>query len=163
MNFEFSITETVTEYAGKIDEIQYEFEEVTIDFLSNGITNKKERRSRLYNTMITRKQYNNLAKQSYYTLSFDDFLVVLRPFMMGFYHCDELKKAFQILDKNHSNSVDIRDLAKFLPIINVHTTLETLKSYFKKLDFNHDGKFTYDEFRSLILQGIGREIICTHI
>ncbi|CAF1106541.1 unnamed protein product [Rotaria magnacalcarata] len=160
MNLEFTVTEAIVHNLGVINEIRYEF---TVEYVSVGITNKKEKRSRTYDTNITREQYNKLAEQYHYGLSFDNFIVVLRPFMMGFYQTNELEQAFRILDKSNSGSIDIDNLANFLPIINEYATSDTLKNYIKKSDFNHDGNLTYDEFRSLILRGIGREMICTNI
>ncbi|CAF3202260.1 unnamed protein product [Rotaria socialis] len=163
MNLEFTVTEAIVHSLGVINEIRYEFEEFTVEYVSAGITNKKEKRSRTYDTNITRKEYNKLAEQYHYGLSFDNFIVVLRPFMMGFYQNDELEQAFRILDKNNSDSIDVDDLANFLPIINEYATSDTLKNYIKKSDFNFDENLSYDEFRSLILKGIGRDMICTHI
>ncbi|CAF0973249.1 unnamed protein product [Rotaria sordida] len=163
MNLEFTVTETIVRHSGKINEIHYEFEEFTIENVSIGITKKKEKRGRIYDANITRKQYNQLTRDIHNPLSFDDFILVLRPFMMGFYQNDELKQAFKILDKNHSNSIDIHDLVNFLPIINEYTAINTLQDDIRKSNFNLDGHLTYDQFRSLILKGIGREMICTNM
>ncbi|CAF2619655.1 unnamed protein product [Rotaria sp. Silwood2] len=163
MNLEFTVTESITRYSGIINEIQYEFEEFTIEKSSLGMTNKREKRSRIYNATIKRKDYNILTRYIPDALSFNDFILVLRPFVMGYYQNDDLIKAFQILDKNHSGSIDIDDLANFLPIINEYATIDTLKNYIRKSDFNFNGSLNYDEFRSLILRGIGREMICIHV
>ncbi|CAF4245826.1 unnamed protein product, partial [Rotaria magnacalcarata] len=70
------------------------------------------------------------------SLSFDDFVQVLRPFMMGFYRNRELEQAFGILDKDHSGSIHIDELNVFLPIINQYATGDTLKSYVRKVYSN---------------------------
>ncbi|CAF0805698.1 unnamed protein product [Rotaria sordida] len=162
MNLEFSVKETVIRHSGVIDEIQYEFEEITTENVSFGITTKKEKRSRTYDLHITRTRYNQLTQHIPNALSFDDFILVLRPFMMGFYHHNELERAFQILDRNSSGSIDTNELAKFVPIINEYATINTLKNHIRKLNVNIDGHLNYNEFRSLILRGIGRELLCTH-
>jgi Ca2+-binding EF-hand superfamily protein len=163
MDLEFSVTETITRNYGNINQIHYQFEEFSFEITSNGITNKKERRSRIYDTNITRQQYNFLATDIRNALSFDYFLLVLRPFVMGFYQNDQLKRAFSILDKNHSGTINIDQLARFLPIINEYATTDVLINYIKRADIDTDGNLNYDQFRTLILKGIGRDIICNHI
>ncbi|CAF0830318.1 unnamed protein product [Adineta steineri] len=163
MDLEFSVTETITRNNNFINQIHYQFEEFSFENTSNGITNKKERRSRIYDTIITRKQYNILTRNTRNTLLFDNFIIVLRPFIMGYYQDDELTRAFRVLDKDHSGSVNVEELANFLPIINEFATTEALTNYIKKVDINTDGTLNYDEFRSLILKGIGRDIICNHL
>ncbi|CAF4241004.1 unnamed protein product, partial [Rotaria sp. Silwood2] len=140
-NLEFTATETITRNNGQINQIHYQFEEFTVKNVSLGITNKQER----------------------HTLSFDNFVPVLRPFIMGYYQHDELKQAFQVLDRDCSGSIHIDELTRFLPIINEYTTSDTLKNYIRKVDINTDGNLNYDEFRSLVLKGIGRDVICNHI
>ncbi|CAF2762669.1 unnamed protein product [Rotaria sp. Silwood2] len=140
-NLEFTATETITRNNGQINQIHYQFEEFTVKNVSLGITNKQER----------------------LTLSFDNFVPVLRPFIMGYYQHDELKQAFQVLDRDCSGSIHIDELTRFLPIINEYTTSDTLKNYIRKVDINTDGNLNYDEFRSLVLKGIGRDVICNHI
>jgi Ca2+-binding EF-hand superfamily protein len=82
---------------------------------------------------------------------------------MGFYQNDQLKRAFSILDKNHSGTINIDQLARFLPIINEYATTDVLINYIKRADIDTDGNLNYDQFRILILKGIGRDIICNHI
>ena len=63
MDLEFSVTETITRDVGIINKIHYQFEEFSFENSSNGITNIKERRSRIYDTVIARQQYNSLAEK----------------------------------------------------------------------------------------------------
>ncbi|UJR14411.1 hypothetical protein I4U23_001408 [Adineta vaga] len=163
MNLEFTVTETVTRHFGQINEIDYEFEEVTVENVSLGLTSKKERRMRTYNANIQRDQYNRLITHTTNALSFDDFILVLRPFIMGFYDQFELEQAFAILDEDNSGSIHIDELSGFLTIINQYVTSIALQNYIRKVDINADGNLNYDEFRSLILKGIGRDIICNHL
>jgi Ca2+-binding EF-hand superfamily protein len=163
MDLEFTVTETITRQNGRVNEINYEFEEITVENVSMGITSKQERRSRIYNANITREQYNNIAQKVPNALSFDDFINVLRPFIMGHYDRSELEQAFDILDKDRSGYIHIDELGVFLPIINEYATSDALRNYIRKVDMNADGNLSYEEFQSLILKGIGRDIICNHI
>lgn len=162
MDLEFSVTEIIHGRKDYVREIHYQFEEFSFENITNGITNIKQRRSRIYDTVITRGQYNSRAANLRSVLSFDKFLLILRPFIMGYYQGTELEEAFRVLDKDRSGTINIEELACFLPIINESATTDALKAYIKKVDINSDGTLNYDEFRTLILKGIGRDIICNH-
>jgi Ca2+-binding EF-hand superfamily protein len=96
-------------------------------------------------------------------LSFEDFVRVLRPIMMGTYVDDELREAFYLLDKNQSNTIDIDELIDFLSIIYSEVTKEILLHYLGKNDINKNQKLNFDEFTDVILRGIGRDIVCGYI
>ena len=160
MNLEFTVTETITRSNGQIEEINYKFDEVTTESLSLGLTNRKETRNREYSANITREQYNHLIPQKFHALPFDDFVYVLRPFMMGFYDQFELERAFSILDRDGSGSIQPDELSIFLPIINQSATGDTLKNYLRKVNINDDSPLNFGAFQSLILKGIGRDILC---
>ncbi|CAF0811053.1 unnamed protein product [Rotaria sordida] len=169
MDLEYTVTENIhRNNNGQVVQIDYQFEETTIvetsSSSSSSITRQnKEKRNRTYNATITRTQYQNLVRHLSNSLPFDAFVDVLRPFIMGFYSSDELQRAFYILDRDHSGSIHINELSSFLPILNDTIDSEALKNYVRKVDQNFDGKMNYDEFRALVLRGIGRDIICNHL
>src|SRR5690348_7007470 len=105
MDLEFTVTETITRHHGQLDEINYDFEEVHVESVSLGITQKKERRSRIYTASITRRQYHQIAQSVPDALTFDEFVQVLRPFILGFYEKYELEHAFSILDRDRSGTI----------------------------------------------------------
>jgi Ca2+-binding EF-hand superfamily protein len=170
MDLEYSITENVHRNgAGQIVEIEYQFEETVVVEIASSNTSttitrqNKEKRNRTYDTRVTREQYQNLTHQLSNPLSFEEFVIVLRPFIMGFYTSDELERAFQTLDRDHSGSIHINELSSFLPLLNDTIDINALRNYVGKVDENFDGNMNYDEFRSLVLRGIGRDIICNHL
>jgi Ca2+-binding EF-hand superfamily protein len=172
MDVEYSVTEHVhRNRSGHVVQVDYQFEELvvieTTPSLSTTITSitkmNTERRTRSYNSSVTREQYQDLTRQSLNPLSFDNFLIVLRPFLMGFYDSTQLEQAFQTLDRDHSGTIHINELCSFLPILNDAITTDALHNYIRKVDENFDGNINYDEFRALVLRGIGRDIICNHI
>ncbi|CAF0913599.1 unnamed protein product [Rotaria sp. Silwood1] len=169
MDLEYTVTEsTHRNDRGQIIQIDYQFEETvvveTASSSSSSITRQnREKRNRIYDATITRSQYQNLARHLSNPLPFEAFVDVLRPFIMGFYSSDELQRAFHILDRDHSGSIHINELGSFLPILNDTIDAEALKNYVRKIDQNFDGKMNYDEFRALVLRGIGRDIICNHV
>ena len=170
MDLEYTVTENVhRNRSGQIVQIEYQFEEtVVVETTSNPssttITRQnKEKRNRTYDTTVTREQYENLTRRLSNSLPFDSFITVLRPFIMGFYSSDELERAFQALDRDHSGTIHINELNSFLPVLNDTIDSDALRNYIQKVDENFDGNMNYEEFRSLVLRGIGRDIICNHL
>jgi Ca2+-binding EF-hand superfamily protein len=171
MDLEYTITESLLRHRnGQVIQIAYEFEETVVvqadrtSSTGGGIkTHNREKRNRTYDTAVTREQYQDLARRLKNPLSFDDFVTVLRPFIMGFYASDELETAFKTLDRDHSGSIHLDELGSFLPLLNDTMDTKALYEYVRKVDTNFDGNLNYSEFRSLVLRGIGRDIICNHI
>ena len=169
MNIEYTVTENVRRNrGGQVVQIDYEFEETTVTDTgaapSTGIARQgREKRNRTYDATITRQQYETLAQKISNALSFDAFINVLRPFIMGFYVNDELEKAFNTLDRDRSGTIHIDELSSFLPILNDTVSNDGLRNYVRKVDENFDGTMSYDEFRALVLRGIGRDIICNYL
>jgi len=170
MDLEYTVTETVhRNRAGQIIRIDYQFEEtITVETKSTLSSNtlrhqNKEKRSRTYDATVTREQYESLTAQLRNPLTFDAFITVLRPFIMGYYTSDELERAFSALDRDHSGTIHVNELNVFLPILNDTVDSDALSDYIRKVDDNFDGIMNYDEFRSLVLRGIGRDIICNHL
>ena len=170
MDLEYTVTEIIhRNRSGQIIQIDYLFDEtITIDASNNltstGITRQnREKRNRVYNVSIHRHQYQSLDRQYTNGLDFESFVGVLRPFIMGHYTSDELERAFGILDRDRSGSIHLDELSAFLPILNESIQRNTLKDYVQKVDENFDDRLTYEEFRALVLRGIGRDIICNHL
>jgi Ca2+-binding EF-hand superfamily protein len=170
MDLEYTVTESVhRNRAGQVTQIDYLFEETVVietpsSSTSGGITRQnKEKRNRTYDVSIQREQYQTLARSLANTLPFDAFLDVLRPFIMGYYTSNELERAFYTLDRDRSGTIHLDELSSFLPILNETITSSGLMDYVRKVDENFDGTINYDEFRSLVLRGIGRDIICNHL
>jgi Ca2+-binding EF-hand superfamily protein len=167
MDLEYSVTENVhRNHSGQIVQVDYQFEEtVVIETTSSSTITRQntEKRNRTYDTTITREQYQTLSGHLKNPLSFETFIDILRPFIMGFYTSDELERAFHALDHDHSGTIHINELSSFLPLLNDTIDDDALQNYVRKVDENFDGNMNYDEFRSLVLRGIGRDIICNHL
>ena len=169
MDIEYTITESVhRNRAGQITQVDYIFDETLVietpSSSSSGITRQnKEKRNRTYDVKITHDQYQTIARQQSNALSFNAFVSVLRPFIMGYYEGTELENAFHELDRDRSGTIHLDELNSFLPILNETINNSALQDYIRKVDENFDGTMSYDEFRSLVLRGIGRDIICNHL
>lgn len=170
MDLEYTITEQIhSNRAGQIVQIDFQFDETTVvESASTAGTSamkrtNREKRNRTYETSVTRDQYDKLAKRLQDPLAFDEFINVLRPFIMGFYLANELERAFYTLDRDHSGSIHIDELSSFLPLLNENVDNVALRNYVRKVDENFDGNMNYYEFRTLVLRGIGRDIICNYL
>ncbi|CAF1025996.1 unnamed protein product [Rotaria sp. Silwood1] len=170
MDIEYEITEIVHQNSvGKVTKVDYQFDETIVIESSTSSSStsiarqNREKRNRQYDVTISYDQYQKIANQLSNALSFDAFINVLRPFIMGYYANDELERAFNILDRDRSGTIHVTELSSFLPILNGTINIDALNAYIQKVDANFDGNLNYDEFRSLVLRGIGRDIICNHV
>jgi Ca2+-binding EF-hand superfamily protein len=165
MNLEYTITETThRNRLGQPIKIDFQFDESTMMTsapTSSGITRQnKEKRSRSYEWSITREQYQSLIAKLRRPITFDEFVASLRPIIMGYYRNNELERAFTILDRDKSGTIDIKEFSAILPILNKSINANDLHEYIRQVDENFDGELDYNEFRALVLRGIGRNIIC---
>jgi hypothetical protein len=145
---EVRVDETIHHSGGKIAEVDY----VYVETRANGEV-------RDYRVAIKRQDYEQLAsKIKTPTLPFDSFAKVLRPFMMGKHASEDIPEAFRLLDADHSLTVDIGELAAFMPVIMPDANPHMLLHHVQKADKNGDYKLNLDEFTALITQGVGRDI-----
>ena len=162
----YTVSETVYRRYGEIVEIVYEYEEVKQEQIEENMQTRQEKRARNYHASIKRHEYERLANKVQYqrtVLPFDTFVIVLRPFMMGTYNVEEIREAFRLLDRNSSNTIDLDELSAFLPVIHPNMTKETLLSCIHKVASHDDQQINFDEFRQMVLKGIGRDIVCGHV
>lgn len=142
------VDETVQLTAGRISEITYVYTETQ----GNGATTN-------YNVTVKRQEYEQFTQTlNKPTLSFDSFVQVLRPFMMGKYASEDIPKAFKALDTDNSGTIDIGELAAFMPVIVPNANPYMLLHHVQKVDKNGDYKLNLSEFTELINQGVGRDI-----
>jgi Ca2+-binding EF-hand superfamily protein len=168
MDIEYTITETTSRNrSGQPVKISFQFDEttmVTAASPSSGITKQsKDKRTRSYEWSITREQYDSLVAKLRQPMTFEAFVAALRPIIMGHYRNTELERAFAALDRNQSGTIDVEEFNVILPILNESINANDLNEHIRKVDENFDGELDYNEFRALVLRGIGRDIICHHI
>lgn len=163
----YSVTESIYREYGRIVKLVYDYEEneeeIELDLLTQKENDNKNRPYRHYRATVTRDEYERMIEpymSDKDNLSFDNFVRILRPIMMGTYVGNELRVAFYLLDKDQSNTIDIEQLADFLSIIHSDITKEVLVNYLGKIDINTEENLDFDAFNDLILRGIGRDIVC---
>jgi Ca2+-binding EF-hand superfamily protein len=168
INLCYSVTESIYRRYGRIIKLIYDYEESQEQTELNLLTHEQDhsRQYRHYQATIKRDEYEWMIQTYMFDkdkLPFDSFVRILRPIMMGTYVGNELEEAFNLLDKDQSGTIDIDELADFLPIIHSDVTKEALLDYVGKVDVNSDQKLSFDEFTDMILRGIGRDIVCGHV
>jgi Ca2+-binding EF-hand superfamily protein len=150
MNYKLDtgVDETVHRNGHHIFGVDYVYKE----YLPNGEV-------RTFRVAIKRQEYEKIAAtKTVPTLPFDSFAKVLRPFMMGKHVAKDIPEAFRLLDADHSGTIDIGELAAFMPVIVPNANPYMLIHHIQKADKNGDYKLNLAEFTSLINQGIGRDI-----
>ncbi|CAF1583089.1 unnamed protein product [Adineta steineri] len=142
------VDETVIRQGDRLVEVDYIYTETR----ENGD-------QRNYQITVKRSDYERLAtSMNKSTLSFDKFAKVLRPFMMGKFASEDIPAAFGLLDTDHSGTIDLGELAIFMPVIMPNASPYMLLHHIQKADKNCDYKLNLEEFTSLVNQGIGRDI-----
>jgi len=168
MDLEYTITETIyRNHSGQTTKIDFQFDESTTIVAAPTLTgisrNNQEKRSRSYGWSMTRDQYQSIISKLRRPIAFDAFVDSLRPIIMGHYRNDELERAFTNLDRDQSGTVNIKEFSAILPILNESIDASALREYIRKSDENFDGELNYEEFRALVLRGIGRDIMCNNL
>lgn len=145
---EYRVHERIFKEGDRIIQVQFKYMETN----PNG-------KGQTMSVTVARDAYEEMAASTHRrTLSFDNFVKVLRPFMNGTSALSDIPEAFRILDRDGSGTIDFRELATFVPIIAPHTTPNMLLKQIAKVDRNHDYRLNLAEFTDLIKKGIGRDI-----
>ncbi|CAF3349150.1 unnamed protein product [Rotaria sp. Silwood2] len=142
------VTENLNWIGSQINDVEYRCEEIH----DNG-----DRVN--YRVAISRVDYERLAATSSpRPIPFNSFTKVLRPFMLGRHALDDIPEAFRLLDSDHSGTIDIGELAAFMPCIVPNANPYMLLHQVQKVDKNCDYKLNLSEFTELIKRGIGRDL-----
>ncbi|CAF1103608.1 unnamed protein product [Rotaria sp. Silwood1] len=168
MDVEYTVTEIVHRNRfGETLKIEFQFDECTtmssVPTLSGLTRHNKEKRYRSYEWSITRDQYQSLISKLGRPIGFDAFVDAIRPIIMGYYKDNELKRAFTILNRDGSTTLNMKELSAILPILNETIDATVLREYIRKAGQNFDDELNYKEFQTFVLRGIGRDIICNYI
>jgi Ca2+-binding EF-hand superfamily protein len=146
--YETSVQEHLHRKDDKITEAEYVYEEK----LGKG----KTREHRIH---IKRSDFDRVgAANKKSILSFEDFLTVVRPFLMAEEAEKDIPEAFGILDTDNSNTIDINELAVFMPVIVPESNSFMLLRHFQTADKNSDYKLSFEEFTDFIKKGVIRDL-----
>lgn len=163
MDTQYTIKETILKHNDSVQRIEYRLQETVDESAANETSSKSEQRILNYKTSFNREQYQRVIENSttLRSLTFDQFVKILRPLIVGFYSLGELYQAFKLLDRSRTGAIRIEELDAFIQLINPNVKPYLLNEFIQRIDSNNDGNINYDEFRSLVLRGIGRDIICS--
>ncbi|CAF2521737.1 unnamed protein product [Rotaria sp. Silwood2] len=142
------VEEIIHQEGGLVVEVEYIYKEIH----DNG-------EERNYRVSVKRQDYERLAATIQKpTLPFDQFIKVLKPFIIGPHAVDDVPEAFRLLDADHSGTIDIGELAAFMPVIVPDANPHMLLHHIQKVDQNSDYKLNLAEFTAFINRGIGRDV-----
>ncbi|CAF0793952.1 unnamed protein product [Rotaria sordida] len=71
---------------------------------------------------------------------------------------NEIVRAFHALDTNRSGSINIDELAAFMPVIVPNGTSQMLLNHITKVDKDNNYSLDFSEFTNFIKKGIGRQL-----
>lgn len=143
-----SVQEFLHRKGDQVTEAEYVYEE----HLDKG----KKHQHRVH---VKRENFEDLAVANKKTaLSFDDFMTVVRLFLMGEYADNDIIEAFRLLDADNSGTIDIAELAVFMPAIVPGSNQYMLLRYFQPADTNKDYKLSLEEFTEFVKKGVIRDL-----
>lgn len=142
------VQEFLHQKGDKVTEAEYVYEE------NQG--NGKKRQHRVH---VKRNEFEDIAATNKkMSLSFDDFITVVRPFLMGDQADKDIPEAFHLLDADSSGFIDIAELAVFMPAIVPGSNQYMLLRHFQVADTNKDYKLSFEEFTEFIKKGVIRDL-----
>ncbi|CAF1180346.1 unnamed protein product [Rotaria magnacalcarata] len=162
----YTIYETVYRRYGKILQIDYEYEETKFEQIEENMQVRQEKLEKKYTASFKRDEYERIANQMKYqrdVLPFDAFVKIIRPFMMGTYVADEIHEAFRLLDTDSSKTIDLYELSAFISVIHPNMSKDTILNFINKVSENGRQEIDFNQFVQMVLEGIGRDIVCGRI
>ncbi|CAF1221442.1 unnamed protein product [Rotaria magnacalcarata] len=132
----------------KITAAEYVYDE----FISKGKT-------RQHRVIIKRDEFEHIAavnKKPWFT--FENFTKITRPLLMANDAEEDIPEAFQLLDLDKSDKIDINELAVFMPAIVPNSNPYMMLRYFQSADTNSDYGLNLDEFTAFIKKGVIRDL-----
>ena len=141
----------VQEFMHKKDDIVTE-----VEYVYEEIKDGKKRHERIH---VKRENFERLSAELKKTsLSFEDFMIVVRPFFLGEEATKNIPEAFNLLDADQSGTIDIAELALFMPAIIPGSNQYMMLRYFQAADKNKDYKLSFEEFTDFIKKGYVRDL-----
>jgi hypothetical protein len=118
------------------------------------------RKTRQHRVIVKREEFEQIAAaQKKSAIPFESFIKVTRPLLMGHNAANaDISEAFQLLDFDKSETIDIYELAVFMPAIVPDSNEYMLLRHFQKADTNNDYRLNLDEFTEFIKKNIIRDL-----
>jgi calmodulin len=84
------------------------------------------------------------------TIEFDEFVVMMSHRMKSVSFEDDVKKTFDLFDKNGDGFITTKELRRVLSCLKINMTDGEIDTMLRETDFDHDGRVSYDEFLLLV-------------
>lgn len=142
------IEEVIHKKGDKISEVEYVYDEIF-----------PKGKTRQHRVSVKRDEFERIAlanKKPWFT--FENFTKITRPLLMAPEAEEDIPEAFQLLDLDKSESIDINELAIFMPAIIPGSNEYMMLRYFQPADTNKDNKLSLDEFTAFIKKGVIRDL-----
>ena len=142
------VQEFLQQKGDKVTEAEYIYDEV-----------QDKGKKHQHRIRVKREEFEQIAAINKKTkFSFDDFITVLRAFLMGEDGSKYIPEAFHLLDTDNSGTIDIAELAIFMPAIVPGSNQYMLLRHFQSADTNNDYKLSFEEFTDFINKGVVRDL-----
>ena len=121
------------------------------------LENGKTRQFRVY---IKKSQFEEISiSVKNFSVKFEDFIDITRPLLLENPHPNDIHKAFRLLDTDQSDTIDINELAVFMPLIVPNSNAYMLLRHFEKVDSNKDYRLNLEEFTQFIKRNLVRDLV----
>lgn len=113
-----------------------------------------------YRVQVKKEEFDRVAATvKKWTIPFESFTKVARALLLGDKaESGEILEAFELLDTDKSETIDINELALFMPVIVPGSNAYMLMRHFQKVDANSDYHLNLEEFTDLIKRNIVRDL-----
>ena len=146
---EIRIQEVVQNKGDKLAAVEYIFNELL------GREKVKQ-----YRVTVKKEAFDDVAATiKKWTIPFDSFITVARALLLGDQaEQRDIADAFELLDTDKSETIDLNELALFMPAIVPGSNVHMLMRHFQKVDANSDYHLNMEEFTDLIKRNIVRDL-----
>jgi hypothetical protein len=117
-------------------------------------------KTRQHRVIVKKDDFDRVAATiKKWTIPFDSFTKVARALLMGQHATDsDILEAFQLLDTDKSETIDINELAILMPAIVPNSNAYMLLRHFQKVDTNNDHILNWEEFTAFIRKNFVRDL-----
>ncbi|KAJ7657098.1 centrin 3 [Mycena olivaceomarginata] len=89
-------------------------------------------------------------------MNFENFAKIMSERILARNPMDEIRRAFQLFDKDGAGKISFRDLRHVADDLNEPIDDDELKSMIEEFDLDHDGKINEQEFLAIMAQQSGK-------
>ena len=84
------------------------------------------------------------------TIEFEEFVVMMSHRMKSVSFEDDIRKTFDLFDKNGDGFITFKELRRVLSCLKINLTDGEIDTMLRESDYDRDGRVSYDEFLFLV-------------